>query len=159
MGDLFATAEAIGDDQRVLVGVADGGQQDALTTCDGDVVVGFLEAESPGHATATRVEYRVVEPKLLEDSLLWRCTHDGFVMAVHVDDSFALELWKLIVPRFPFKELTEHKDLLLEAFGMFIMGEEIGELITEDGNAAWLKPDDGSACDDFRLQGFQDVTQ
>src|SRR5438128_2717988 len=97
LGDLFATTEAIGDDQRVLVSVAHGGQQDALTTFDGDIVVVFLKAESPGHATATGVEYRVVKPELLENCLLWHCTHDGFVMAMHLDNSFALELWKLVV--------------------------------------------------------------
>src|SRR5438067_9506840 len=106
LGNLFTTTEAIGDEKCVPGGRADGGQQDALPTFDGDVVVVFLKAEGTSHPAATSVEYRVVEPELVEDSLLGSGAHDGFVMAVQVNDGLALQWRGGPSPLLPFKELA-----------------------------------------------------
>ena len=55
LGDLFAAAEAVGDDDGLFI-IADGREQDALAEGLGDFVFVVLEAEGAGHAAAAGVE-------------------------------------------------------------------------------------------------------
>lgn len=52
LGNLLATAKAVGQDHGILRGVADGGEQDALAGGAGDAVMLRLIAEGTGHAAA-----------------------------------------------------------------------------------------------------------
>ena len=50
------------------------------------------------------------------------------------------------------KELAEHKSLLLESPGTFIMREQVRHFVAEDGYAARFQSDDGRTRVDFRLR-------
>ena len=53
LGDLLAATEAVGDDEPVGRGVADGGEEFEFADGHGDVVLVVLEAEGSGHAAAS----------------------------------------------------------------------------------------------------------
>src|SRR3982751_2618049 len=90
--DLLAAAETVSDDQRVLRGLANARQQHTLADAHRDVVMLALEAERAGHAAAAGIEMLEVEAHLLQDLFLRLELHDRFVMAVALDDRFALQL-------------------------------------------------------------------
>ena len=56
LGDLFAAAEAVADEEIACAGGADGGEQDAVAEGLRDVELVGLEAEGAGHAAAAGVE-------------------------------------------------------------------------------------------------------
>ena len=67
LGDLLPAGEAVGDEQRLQVGLPDGGQQHALSGFDRDVVVlpGFV-AERPGQPATTGIEHLVIQAEPVE---------------------------------------------------------------------------------------------
>ena len=87
--DLFAATEAIGDDEPVGGGLANGGQEFEFSNGFGNVVGGFFEAEGSGHATASGSGSGEVDTHALQDGLFGGHLHQSFVVAVSVDERFA----------------------------------------------------------------------
>jgi hypothetical protein len=92
LSDLFAATEAVGDDQPVRRSFADGGKKFEFADCDRNVVFLSLEAELASHAAATGGGALEVDAEAAQDGLLGRHLHDGFVMAVAVEECLAVEL-------------------------------------------------------------------
>ena len=64
--DLFPAAEAVGHDQRVARGAADGREQDAFTDGNRHIVVLRLEAEGAGHPAAAAFRRVALQTQALE---------------------------------------------------------------------------------------------
>ena len=91
LGDLFAAAEAVADDDGFGV-VADGGEKDAFAQFLREVVFFFFEAEGAGHAATAGVEEFDVCSGEAEEGELVVHAHGGAVMAVAVDDDLFVEI-------------------------------------------------------------------
>src|SRR5690349_3187855 len=89
LGDLLAAGEAIGDDERVGAGAADGGQERALSDPNRDVVVVLLETEGAGHAAAAGVEDFEVEAEAAQERFLGVHRQDSLLLAMALDEGFA----------------------------------------------------------------------
>src|SRR5580692_9514797 len=92
LGDLLAAAEAIGDDQPVGGGAANGGEEFEFADGGGNFVFVALEAERSGHAAASGRGGLEVDAEAAQKRFLGGHLHDGFVMAVAVEQRFAVEL-------------------------------------------------------------------
>ena len=57
----------------------------------------FFEAERAGHAATAGVEQLKIELHLFQQLLFSVEFHDGFVMAVPVDDRLAVQLGRLVM--------------------------------------------------------------
>src|SRR6185369_18063481 len=135
--DLLPAAEAVGDDERVARRRAHRRQQHPLADAHRDLVVVAIEAERAGHAAAAGVELLEVETDLLQHRLFRLELHDRLVMAMSLYDGFPFQLRQLDV--LALQELAEREEALADA-GM--LGEEIRQLVAEDGDAARLQSDD-----------------
>jgi len=71
--------------------------------------------------------------------------HGGAVMAVAVDDYFVVNLWGFVVWGVFDEELAEEEGLVAELGGAWVVGEEVGEFVAEDGGAGGFEDDDGGA--------------
>jgi len=91
LGDLFAAAEAVGYDQPVGGGLADGGEEFEFSDGFRNGVLVFFEAEGSRHAAASGGGRGVVDAHALEDGFFGGHLHDCFVMAVAVDQRTAGE--------------------------------------------------------------------
>ena len=65
--DLFAAAEAVGDDQPILGGMANGGEEFEFADGHGDSVFVAFEAEGAGHAAAPRGRGLEVDADAVQD--------------------------------------------------------------------------------------------
>ena len=92
LGDLLAATESVGDDQPVGGRVADGGEKFEFADGRGDVVLVALEAEGAGHAAASGSGLVEVDAEAAEEGFFGGHLHDGLVMAVSVEQGFAVEL-------------------------------------------------------------------
>jgi hypothetical protein len=92
LGDLLAAAESVGDDEPVGGGTADGREKFEFADGLGDVVVVVLEAEGSGHAAASGSWGLEVDADAVEERFFGGHLHDGFVVAVSVEEGFAGEL-------------------------------------------------------------------
>jgi hypothetical protein len=77
-------------------------------------------------------------------------------MAVDEDFFGLCELRGLVVGGVLDEEFAEEKGLVPELRGAWVVGEEVGELVAEDGGAAWLEDDDGCAVGELRGEGVED---
>ena len=87
--DLFLAAEAVGDDQRLVVRFAHGGQQALLAASNRYVVVPTaLEAERTGHAATAVLRHLDVHAHLFQQ-ICFRlpCPSSRLLMAMAVDDA------------------------------------------------------------------------
>src|SRR3546814_14608069 len=75
LGDLFAAAKAVGDDQNVGVGLPHRRQEHSFRGLHRDVVVRRLEPERARHAAATGVEHLVIETELDRKSTRLNSSH------------------------------------------------------------------------------------
>src|SRR5258708_6382218 len=66
LGDLLAATEAVGDDEPVSRGSANGGKKFELADCHGDVVLFALEAEGSGHAATSRGRALEIDPEAVQ---------------------------------------------------------------------------------------------
>ena len=108
--NLFLATEAVGDDQRLCVGVADGRQQHALAASDRDVVMfSAAEAEGTGHAAAAEFGRLDLEPDLFEQLHFGIELHHRSLMAMSVHDGLATELRGLIARHFVRQKFAEQK--------------------------------------------------
>jgi hypothetical protein len=99
-----------------------------------------------------------VDAEAVEKRFFGGHLHDGFVMAVSVEQGFARELRKLRVGReFLFEELAEQERLFAQDLGALVVREEVEEFVAEDGDAAGLEADDGDSG--FDLGGVENVEE
>ncbi len=106
LGDLFAATETVGEDQPVVGSLADGGKKFHLADGDGEVVLFGFEAERAGHAAAPGGRSLEVNAEAAQDGLFGRHFHQGFVMAVSMEECFAIEAGQREVLRSGFEEFT-----------------------------------------------------
>ena len=66
-------------------------------------------------------------------------------MAMAVQNGLPYELRRLEIRRPLGQELSEHKGLVLQTLGVFIVGEEVTQFIAEDGHTTWLEANHGDA--------------
>jgi len=113
LGDLLTTAEAVGDDEPVVRGLADCGEKFEFSDSLGDFIVfATMEAEGTCHATASRGRSSEVNTETTEERLLGRHLHERLVMAVAMDQGFAIELRESRVCRhFLFEKFAEQERL------------------------------------------------
>ena len=72
---------------------------------------------------------------------------------------FSLMLRGLVVGGVFDEELAEEEGLVAEFGGAGIVGEEVGELVAEDGGAAGFEDDDGCAGGELRGEGVEDFEE
>ena len=108
LGDLLAAAEAIGDDQPVGGGAANGGEEFEFADGLGDFVFVVFEAEGAGHAAASGGGGLEGDAEAAQEGFFGGHLHDGFVVAVAVEQGFAVELGQRGggVIQFLFQEFT-----------------------------------------------------
>ncbi len=80
-------------------------------------------------------------------------------MAVAVDDDLLADLRRLVVGGVADEEFAEEEGLAAEFGGAGVVGEEVGELVAEDGGAAWFEHHDGSARVELRGEGVEDFEE
>jgi hypothetical protein len=82
-------------------------------------------------------------------------------MAVAVnEDLFGFsDLRGLVVGGVLDEEFAEEEGLVAELGGAGIVGEEVGELVAEDGGAAWFEDDDGGASGELGGEGVEDLKE
>jgi hypothetical protein len=151
LGDLFAATEAVGDDEAFWRRVADGGEKFEFSNGGGDFVFVMMEAEGAGHAAAAgggRVE---IDANAAEERFFRSHLHERFVMAVSVEEGFAVQAGKLDLVGL--QEFAQQESLLREGAGARVLGEQVAEFVAKDGDAARLQTDDGDSGGDFGLEG------
>ena len=159
LGDLFAAAKPVGNDEGFGTRVADGGQQLKFANFARDLVLIVLESEGAGHATASwggRIE---IEAHPGQDRFLGIHFHDGLVVAVSVNQCFSGDARKLKIFCVAFEELAQQECLLRKRTGTDVIRKEIDQFVAKDGNAARLKSYDRNTGFDFRQQGVEDLKQ
>jgi hypothetical protein len=106
--DLLAATEAVGYEDGLRIGLAYGGQEDAIGEDLRDFELFALEAERASHAAAAGVEMVDVGSGAAEEVELGVDLHDGFVVAVGVDDELlSRERWRLEAGRVAGEEVAE----------------------------------------------------
>jgi hypothetical protein len=141
--DLLAAAEAVCDEDGVRACGTHGREKGTLGECLRDVELIAFEAKGAGHAAATGVKQLNVRACGSEELDFVGHLHDSLVMAVALDDKCAVALRRTVVGCFADQELAEEECVGFEFMGAWIVGKQVGELVAEDGGAAWLKDDDG----------------
>jgi len=159
LGDLLAAAESVGDDEPVGRGVANGGEKFEFADRLGDVVFVVFEAKGAGHAAASGRGRLEVDADAAEEGFFGGHLHDGFVMAVAMEKSFAGELRERGVAGVVLEKLAEQEGLLAQGLGALVVGEEVEEFVAEDGDAAGLEADDGDSGFNFGFELVEDFEQ
>lgn len=150
LGDLFATAEAVRDEDVAGCSGSDSREQDALGQSLGDGEFLFLEAEGSGHATASGVEDGDAGSGAFEKLDLGLHLCQRLLVAVAVqDDGAASERGRLVVQGVAEEKIAEQEALLAQAPGPGMVGEEIAEFIAKNAGTGGFKEDDGQVGVDF----------
>src|SRR5262249_42901628 len=92
LGDLFAAAEAVGDDPGVSRRAADGWQTLEFADRQRNVIFVGYKAEGARHSAATRRRGLNVQTKAAQKLFLGRHLHDGFLVAMAMEQSCAGKL-------------------------------------------------------------------
>ena len=111
MGDLLAATEAVGDDEPVGWGAANGREEFEFADGHGDVIFLAFEAEGAGHTAATGSGALEVDAEAAQEGLFGGHLHERFLMAVAVEDGFAVERRKQKVRGMGFDEFAKEKSL------------------------------------------------
>src|SRR3546814_8133789 len=157
LGDLFAAAKAVGDDQNVGVGLPHRRQEHSFRGLHRDVVVRRLEPERARHAAATGVEHLVIETELVEQLPLTIEPDNGMLVAMRLDQRPSSKPRGLVpIPR---KELAQHEALLAQTLCSLVIRKEIGQLVPEGRDARRLQPDDRNTGADLGPHGFQNLRE
>src|SRR5208282_3648884 len=124
-----------------------------------DLVFLFFEAERSCHAATSGGGSGEVDAHTPEDGFFGGHLHDGFVMAMAVDQRAACELRKREIFCPLLEKFTEQEDLLREGLRAFVFGEKVREFVAEDGGAARFEDDDGRSGFDFREKLVHDLEE
>ena len=139
LSDLLAAAKPVGDQQGAIGSFPNSGQETPLA--DGHrqlVVFAPFEAECAGHATATGLGLGRVEANRSQSGLLGGHAHGRLLVAVAVQDRVADEATRqggAELPRMSPDESAKADGQLIEPLGARIAGEQVRQLIVEDGLA------------------------
>src|SRR5215212_10578152 len=114
-------------------------------------------APGPRHPTASRIEKLVVEAELLENLLFAAHPHEGLVVAVAVHYRLAFELRRLVV--LLLEELAQDERLATESPRIFVVGEEVRQLITKYRDTARLEAHYRHTFCDVRAQHLEDLPE
>src|SRR6476661_1362592 len=79
-------------------------------------------------------------------------------MAMRVDNGFALELRRTVVGPVD-QKFAQQKGLAFELLRFRIVAQQVGHLVAEDRDTAWLQTDDGRTRCNIRLQGRERLFQ
>ena len=156
LGNLLAATEAVGNDEPVGGGLADGGEKFQLSDGFRNFVLLFFEAEGPGHSATSRGGRGELDAHAAQHGFLGSHLHDGLVMAVAVDERLARQLGDGEILRVLFQEFAEQEDLLRERAGAFVFGEQVNEFVAENSGAARFEDDDRRAGFNFDVQLVHD---
>ena len=159
LGDLFAATETIGDDEPVCGSVADGRQEFEFADGDGDVVFVGFEAEGAGHAATSRSRAGEVDAQAAQDGLLGGHLHNGFLVAVAVQERFAMELGQRKIFGVGFEKFAEKKSLARKGLSALVVGKEVDEFVPKDGDATGFEANKGDAGFDLGRKFVEDLQQ
>src|SRR5579859_1950002 len=113
----------------------------------------LVEAEGSGHAAASGRGRLEIYPQPVEKRFLGGHPHDRLVMAVAVEERFAVQLGQgRIGAELLFEKFAEQECLLTQSLRTGIVGKEVDEFVAEDGNTAGFEPDDRDSSFDLRLK-------
>ena len=121
LGDLFAATEAVGYDQPIGRGVADSGEKFEFADGDRDAVLLSLEAEGAGHAAAAGSWTLEVDPNAVKKSLLGSHLHQGFLVAVSVEQCFAIETLQRKIFYPGFQKFAKQETLARQSFSALVV--------------------------------------
>lgn len=155
--NLFAAAETIGDDEPVGGSVADGRKKLELADGLGDFIFIALEAKRASHSAASGSGSGEVDADAAKERFFGGHFHDGFVMAVAVKKSAAVELRDRKVRSVFFEEFAEQECLARKSLSTLVVREEIEEFVTENGDATGLEADDRDTGRDFGRERMEDL--
>ena len=144
MRDLLLTTEPVADDESFFI-PADSRKKDALSERLGDLILVDLEAEGTSHAAATGVQKLNIGSGGTQNLHLVLHALSGVMMTVAMDDDLLVDLRRAVIGRVLYEELAEEKRLVAKLCSARIVGEQIGQFVTEDRSAAWFENDDGSS--------------
>ncbi len=159
LGDLLAAAESVGDDEPVGGGLADGGEKFEFADGFGDLIFVVLEAEGSGHAATSGGGRPEVDADAVQERLFRGHLHDRFVVAVAVEQGFAIELWERSAAGIFLEEFAEQECLPAEGLGSLVVREEVEELVAKDGDAAGFESNDRDSGFDLGLELIEDVEE
>jgi len=159
LSDLLAATETVGDDEPVGGSVTDSGKQFEFADGARDCVLFFFKTKGAGHAAASGSGRGEIDAHAAENGFLGGHLHDGFVMAMAMDERFAGEFGDGEIFGVLFEKFAEQEDLPGERVGAVVVGKEVGEFVAEDGGAAWLENDDRRALFDLLIEGIHDFEE
>jgi hypothetical protein len=161
LGDLLAAAEAVGDDEPVCWSLADGGEELEFADGLGDfVVLAAMEAEGSGHAATSGSWGGEINTETTEERFFGGHLHERLVMAVAVDQGFAIQLRQSCVRGdFLLEEFAEQERLTAQGLSAVVVWKEIDEFVAEDGDAAGFETYDGDSGFDLGLERVEDFEE
>src|SRR5579864_2033574 len=109
--DLLAATKTISDDEQIGGRVADRWQKLQFSNGERRFIFFFLESECPSHSAASRRWHLTVNIHARKDCLLIRHLHNGFVMAMTVNQRSAADLWNRKILRLLLQEFTQKPNL------------------------------------------------
>lgn len=107
--DLFAATEAVGDYEPITGGLADSGQEFKFADGLRDFVFVTLKTERARHAAAAGGRSSKIDAKAVKDGFFRSHLHDGFLMAMAMEDRFAIEFRQRDL--LCFQKFAEQEDL------------------------------------------------
>jgi hypothetical protein len=110
--NLLAATEAIGHDQPIGRSLADGGQKFEFANGFRDAIFFFFEAECSSHAAAPGGGGGEGDAHAVENSFFRSHLHNGFVMAMSVNERSARQPGQGEISGVLLKKFTQEEDLL-----------------------------------------------
>src|SRR5205085_3052680 len=128
--NLLMATETIGDDERVSISSPDPGKQDAFAAFHGHrVVISLLESKSASHPAASGVEHFNIQAYPLKHGHFVFHTHDGAMMAMHVQECTARQLPECAVRCLFLQEFAEQESLFPQASRVLVVRQEVNQFI------------------------------
>src|SRR5438270_1840243 len=91
LGNLLAAAEPVGDDERLRGSLPNCGKQFQFANRDRHLVLLFFKPERTRHSAAPRSRRGKIYAHLPQDRLFIVHLHNGFVMAMSMNDGLRLQ--------------------------------------------------------------------
>jgi hypothetical protein len=118
-----------------------------------------LEAERAGHAAAAGVGVLDLQAELLQHLLHAIPWDERLLVAVPVEKSLPTQRRQAVEGAVAHQQLAQQEDLLGEAPGVFVVGEEVDQLVAEDRRAARLQAHHRRAGPDLVPQLVEDLPE